>query len=98
MSLLLDALKKAEQDKQKARQAEAEDNAQPSEQEVTSDVSSVQQSADQVEISNQDSSQNKEIEDELELLIDEPAVEQEKVEPSLVEESEREDLVTVETS
>jgi len=51
-----------------------------------------------VEASYQDSSQNKEIEDELELLIDEPAVEQEKVEQALVEESEREDLVTVEAS
>ena len=51
-----------------------------------------------VEATYQDSSQNKEIEDELELLIDEPAVEQEKVEQALVEESEREDLVTVEAS
>lgn len=97
MSLLLDALKKAEQDKQKARQAEAEDNAQSSEQEVDLDVSSVQQSVDQVEISNQDSSQDKEIDDELELVLDEPIEEQEKVEQLLVLESEMEDLVAVKT-
>ncbi|MCK4703995.1 MAG: tetratricopeptide repeat protein [Gammaproteobacteria bacterium] len=101
MSLLLDALKKAEQDKQKARQAEAssaEDSIQSSEQEVASDVSSVQQSADQVEISNQDSSQDKEIDDELELVIDEAIEEQGKAGQILAEESEREGLVTVEAS
>lgn len=100
MSLLLDALKKAEQDKQKARQAEAssaEDSIQSSEQEVTLDVSSVQQSADQVEKSNQDSSQDKEIDDELELVIDEAIEEQGKAGRVLAEESEREDLVAVET-
>lgn len=96
MSLLLDALKKAEQDKQKARQAESpvsEDNAQPSEQEITSEVSPIQQSEDQPEANNQENSQDKEINDELELVIDGASEEQEKSERILVEESGRKELL-----
>ena len=79
MSLLLDALKKAEQDKQKAREEEAtaaENGIHLSEQEVIPDTLSSKQSADQLEPDNQDGSQDEETEDELELLLDESPVEQ----------------------
>lgn len=77
MSLLLDALKKAEQDKQKAREAEdaIEGEASPMEKDVASDNSSEQQHSDQIELDDNDDSQDKKIDDELELLIDEPETE-----------------------
>ena len=83
MSLLLDALKKAEQEKQKALDAEesaAKDDTQPSEQEAASGAPSDQQQPDQFETVSKDDAQVKEIEDELELVIDGPAVKQEELE------------------
>lgn len=83
MSLLLDALKKAEQDKQKARQAEeavTEDKAQPSEQEVVLEELTVQAPSDQVEEVNKDDSKELDIDDELELTMDEPFEEKEESE------------------
>ena len=71
MSLLLDALKKAEQEKQKALDAEesaAKDDAQSSEQEVTSGVPSDQQQPEQFETVSKDDAQVKEIDGETQLL------------------------------
>ncbi|MDH5389333.1 MAG: hypothetical protein OEY06_12925 [Gammaproteobacteria bacterium] len=77
MSLLLDALKKAEQDKQKARQAEetvTENGAQLSEPEVVADELIVQAPSEQLESVNKDDLK------ELELTIDGTSEEKEELE------------------
>ena len=91
MSLLLDALKKAEQDKQKAREAEdaVEGEASPIEKKIASDNLSEQQQSDQFELDDNNDSQDKKIDDELELLIDEPEIE------TVVEQEKSEEKISV---